>query len=152
MILHDLDWLVQQFKQSNGVLLLEAVAWHLDEANLDIYTDALLTGMGFRCEQLHAALYCDKLLSTSSAHIFFYKAFTVVCALHWACRHTNGVAHCIVIHTDNSNTVNVFNSLHAQGVYKELLKFAVNELMRYEVDLRVVCILGDYNIVADALL
>lgn len=56
-----------------------------------------------------------------------------------------------MIRCDNTNTVDIFQTLRAHRLYNELLKFAVDLLMTHEVDLRVVRIPGEKNGVADAL-
>jgi hypothetical protein len=66
---------------------------------------------------------------------------------------TNKTTPCmrIAIYTDNSNTVDLFNTLHAQPLYNPLLITAVNLLLDHGVDLRVFHIPRQDNIVADAL-
>ena len=49
------------------------------------------------------------------------------------------------------NTVDLFNTLRAHQAYKELLKFVIDELMAFDVDLRVVHVAGQYNQIADFL-
>ena len=49
------------------------------------------------------------------------------------------------------NTVDLFNTLRARRAGNELLKFVVDELMTFEVDLRVVHVPGQYNQLADFL-
>ena len=45
-ILQDLLWLVRRVCASNGVFLLQSIAWTMDEADMTIFTDACLTGIG----------------------------------------------------------------------------------------------------------
>ena len=49
------------------------------------------------------------------------------------------------------NTVNFFNTLRAHQAYNELLKFVVDALMAYKVDLCVVHVSGQHNQLADFL-
>ncbi|KAJ7807148.1 hypothetical protein B0H14DRAFT_3765155 [Mycena olivaceomarginata] len=57
----------------------------------------------------------------------------------------------VTIYTDNMNTVQIFSSLAAEPAYNILLKAAVDLLLKYRVDLRVLHIPGDDNTIADAL-
>ena len=49
------------------------------------------------------------------------------------------------------NTVDLFNTLQVHQAYNKLLKFVVDELMAYEVDLRMVHMSRQYNQLADFL-
>lgn len=57
----------------------------------------------------------------------------------------------IVLYTDNSNTVDMFNTLRAQPIYNPLVMAAVNLALDFGVEFRVFHIPGEDNIVADAL-
>jgi hypothetical protein len=58
---------------------------------------------------------------------------------------------CFIIFTDNSNTVDIFNTLRALPPYNHLLKTAVDILNLGDHDLRVLHVPGVDNEVADAL-
>ena len=98
-----------------------------------------------------AKLESETLPMISMAHIFFHEAYAVVCALHCACHSGAENLRRVVICTDNTNTVDIFSSLKASGIYNHLLQFAVSLLMQTKVDLRVVHIPGDTNHIADHL-
>lgn len=153
-IVCDLSWLLQHLQESPGVFLLDSIAWSSDEAELIIITDASLTGIGMWSPTVDIGYHAPVLTCVQSMHIFFHEAFVVCCAIHWAaqmCEASLVPIRNVVVYTDNTNTVDIFNSLKAQGVYNSLLKFAVNILMSHEFDLRVLHIPGSDNTVADLL-
>ncbi|KAJ7065763.1 hypothetical protein C8F01DRAFT_982327 [Mycena amicta] len=91
-----------------------------------------------------------------SGTIFFFEALCVLSALRWYCssvlaRTTKATRFRLTIYTDNQNTVHIFNTLRATPVYNRLLRAAVDDLTRYNVDLRVLHIPGKDNFVADAI-
>ena len=131
--------------------MLESIAWHMDEADITIESDACLAGFGFWCIELNKGFYAETLPNISPTHIFFHEAYAVVCAFHWVCSEGIAGLRRVVIRSDNTNTVDIFNSLKAHGVYNDLLKFVVELLMTFDVELRVVHIPGDANLIADAL-
>lgn len=71
----DLLWLVQHIRDSSGVSLLQSLAWHVEEANLVIFTDACLSGFAFWSPQHDTAFYGPILSSRQTAPIFFHEAF-----------------------------------------------------------------------------
>ena len=149
-ITRDLLWLVQRIRESSSVFLLQSIAWHVEEADLVVFTDACLSGLGFWSPQHTVAYYSPVLAARRDAPIFFHEAFAVACAIHWAC-HRSAPPGRLVIKTDSMNTVDLFNTLRARHVYNEVLKFAVDELMACEVDMRVVHVQGQHNQLADFL-
>ncbi|PBK71385.1 hypothetical protein ARMSODRAFT_883689, partial [Armillaria solidipes] len=58
----------------------------------------------------------------------------------------------VTIWTDNSNTVNIFNSLKASPFYNLILKSAVDMMISHNIDLHVLHIPGSENDVVDTLL
>ena len=131
--------------------MLESVAWKVTEADVTLYTDACLQGIGFWCQQLAIGLYAPTLLHILPDHIFYHEAYAVVCALHWICHKTILGLRRIVIYSDNMNTVDIFHLLKARGLYNGLLKEAVDLLMTFEVDLQVLHVEGSHNTLADLL-
>ncbi|TFY66127.1 hypothetical protein EVG20_g4960 [Dentipellis fragilis] len=77
---------------------------------------------------------------------------SVLATIHWAASRDHvSVPQRLVIYCDNTNTVDLFSSLHAQPQYNPLLRSAVDTLIRSNIDLRVLHIPGENNGVADAL-
>ncbi|KAF5320019.1 hypothetical protein D9758_018374 [Tetrapyrgos nigripes] len=81
--------------------------------------------------------------------IFFYEALAVVSALSFAASFNRFQR--VIIFTDNSNTVSMFNSLHAKPDYNPLLITAMNILLDANMHLRVLHIPGSNNNIADAI-
>ncbi|KAJ7904873.1 hypothetical protein B0H13DRAFT_1620520, partial [Mycena leptocephala] len=82
--------------------------------------------------------------------IFYYEAFCISWCLHRIAELVcaNGK---ITVWTDNSNTYDIFNSLHALPLYNEILKSSVDVLLQNNFKLRVLLLPGKKNVVADAL-
>ena len=116
----DLLWLVQRIHSSDGVFLLQSLAWHADEANLTLYTDASLTGFGFWSPQHPITFYGANLPTNTDAPIFFHEAIAVARAVHWACHHGIPLQCHLVIRTNSMNTVDVFNTLQVRNHYNEI--------------------------------
>src|SRR5260370_13397233 len=83
-------------------------------------------------------------------NIFYNEALTVLAALKWSTS-LNPTSKCVAIHTDLTNSLNIFNSLHASDVYNPILMSAVMIQINYNIDLRVFHIEGKKNNVANAL-
>nr|GAT47557.1 predicted protein [Mycena chlorophos] len=153
----DLRWFVNYLERSDGTLLLDALDWNPHtEAHATIYCDASLGGMGFwvlgHLLGFHAPVPSEPPAST----IFYFEALCVASALRWYC--TNVLAsssttsrYRLTIFTDNQNTVNIFSSLRASPAYNKILRSAVDDLIAFNVDLRVLHVKGELNSVADAL-
>lgn len=133
-IIHELHWLLNHFHHSNGIFLFTAIAWHPSKADVTIYTDASLTGIGMWSPELQTGFYADINTRTVSSKIFYYKAYVVMCAIYWATRLPT-VPHRVAIFSDNSNTVDIFNSMKARDQFNELLKYAVDLIMAHNMDI-----------------
>ncbi|KJA30249.1 hypothetical protein HYPSUDRAFT_113779, partial [Hypholoma sublateritium FD-334 SS-4] len=82
--------------------------------------------------------------------IFHFEALCVLSALSHI-HQTSRPSQRIVIHTDSSNTFDIFNSMRCQAAYNHILKSAVDIIMAGSHDLRVLHISGTLNGVADSL-
>ncbi|PBK95298.1 hypothetical protein ARMGADRAFT_926123, partial [Armillaria gallica] len=84
--------------------------------------------------------------------IFYFEALCVCAAIHWVANTLSpDLRKRVTIFTDNTNTVDIFNSLRATPTYNPILKSAVNVMISHCIDLRVLHIPGSENDVADAL-
>ena len=146
----DLLWAASQIKINSGVFLLRASDWNPSDADTVIYCDACLDGMGFWYPVNGDAFYSRVPLDVPSHLIFYYEALCVLCALEDAVSHLTSPSR-IAIYTDNSNTVDIFNSLRCLPAYNGILKRAVSLLMSTDHQLRVFHIPGEHNDIADAL-
>jgi hypothetical protein len=146
----DFNWAADIIERSPGVRLLKSRAWDASLADVTIYCDACLEGMGFWFPDHQVRYYSPVPLGVPSDLIFFYEALCVTCALQRAHLSSPDGSH-IVIYTDNMNTVNIFNSLHCLPPFNSLLRFAVDLLLAGDHDLRVLHIPGEQNEIADAI-
>ena len=151
--IHDLLWIADMFARHEGVYLLKAITWSPDCADLTIYCDACLSGLGFWSPHEHGTAFaCDRPDAPSDVedNIFWYEALTVLAALEWAVS-LSPQPFRVAIFTDNLTTVQMFDSFRAKIPYVDILLAAVEILIDHQVDLRVWHIPGERNIIADAL-
>lgn len=148
----DLLWVAALFDHGSGVHLLTAKLWPASAADLLIFCDASLTGLGFWSPQRQLGFAADLPVAPPGVqdNIFWYEAVTVLAALRWAStqRHT---PRRLAIFTDNLNTVQIFDSLRASAPYNLILREACEILIQTGIDLRVCHVPGATNTVADAL-
>ena len=148
----DLHWASKHIRISSGVYILRSLKWDQSDADRVIYCDACMTGMGFWYpnEPVPEAFYSPVPSGVPTDFIFYYEALCVLSALHHA-----SLSLCtpskIIIFTDNTNTVDIFSSLRALPAYNPILKSAVDLLLQFDHQLRVLYVPGDENHVADAL-
>jgi hypothetical protein len=89
-------------------------------------------------------------LSTPANLIFYYEALCVLSALHHAANACDTPSK-IVIYTDNSNTVDIFNSMRSLPAYNDILKSSVDIRLETDHQLRVLHVPGHNNTIADAI-
>lgn len=151
----NLCWALNHIRGSRGVEVLNSRQWGPDDADIVIYCDALLAGLGFWVEKANIGFFAtipkfaedgiqaDKI-------IFHYEALCLVSALSHV--HLSASNHSrILIYTDNSNVFNVFNSFRTNADFNKMLKCAADILIDGDHSLRVIHIPGIDNIVADTL-
>lgn len=154
VVRRDLLWVADMFERSTGVHLLRARSWRPDAADLTVYCDASLSGMGFWSPALQQGFFTNVLPPVPShrleGSIFWYESLTVLSALLWVsslpCRPCR-----VSIFTDSMNTVEIFHSLRALEGYNDILRCASEVLISTGIDLRVWHVPGAENIIADAL-
>lgn len=147
----DLAWARQHILQSSGVLLLQARDWEIDKADVTMYTDACLSGMGVFCPGSNLGLWGVFDGPLPSEWIYYRELWATVTALQFATTSMELRGKRVVIFTDNSNTVDAFNTLAVEPTYNGMLKFAVDLLIKHDCHLRVLHIPGTQNAIADAL-
>ncbi|KAJ3969353.1 hypothetical protein EV361DRAFT_804009 [Lentinula raphanica] len=153
----DLEWFLDHVQRSSGTYLFDGMDWDPHtECNLMIYCDACLTGMGFWIPELLLGFYSATPVERIQRPIFFFEALTVLSALIWYASSTRSDSSLssrlrLTVFTDNTNTVDIFDSLGARPDYNSILQSAVDELIQHDIGLRVVHIKGEENLVADAI-
>ncbi len=150
----DLSWLADHIEKSDGICCFDALDWDpIVDATVTILCDACLNGMGFWLPKIACGFVCPTPeLPDVDEIIFFFEALCVCAAIHWVAANLSpAMRKRVTIFTDNTNTVDIFNSLRASPTYNPILKSAVNVLISHAIDLRVLHIPGSENDVADAL-
>ncbi|GLB44966.1 hypothetical protein LshimejAT787_1900440 [Lyophyllum shimeji] len=146
----DLDWAADHMERSSGIHLLRAQLWEPSEADFSIFCDASLTAMGFWYPCSCVRFTSDIPPGTPSDKIFFYEALCVASAILDAAESARCPCR-LVIYTDNTNTVDMFNSLRALPALNPLVRAVVDALIKGDHQLRVLHIPGEENTVADLL-
>ncbi|KAF7763931.1 hypothetical protein Agabi119p4_8468 [Agaricus bisporus var. burnettii] len=146
-------WVSRHIANSSGVHVLEARDWDPNSADLTFYTDACLTGLAFWIPSEKVGFCADVPTDRQipSEWIFYREKWAVLSALDYAVTRLEMMDQKIVIYTDNSNTVDLYNTLHALPVHNQLLQNAVDLLVRSHCHLRVLHVPAEHNQVADAL-
>jgi hypothetical protein len=140
-VVHDLEWFISHVHSSDGVCLFENVNWDVRQVDITAYSDACLSGLGFFLERSREGFQCEIPQEAPRDTIFYFEALAVVsvvdAVLKWAT-----VPSQLLIYSNNTNTVNIFHSLHALSPYNDHLKFTVSLLLKHNISLRVVHIAG----------
>jgi len=149
-VIRDLSWFVSEVRILDGVYLFEDVDWLAEDAELTAIGDACLSGMGFYFENSREGFQCVLPYHAPKHTIFYFEALVVVSIVN-AVTHMPKVPSKLLVLSDNTNTVDIFQSLRCKPPYNDLVKFTVSLLLKHHISLRVVHIPGIDNIVADAL-
>jgi hypothetical protein len=149
-VVRDLTWFESHVRQSNGVYLFEDVDWNAQQADIIAYSDACMSSLGFFLKRSKEGFQCLTPQKPPKDSIFFFEALAVVSVVEMV-THLPSVPARLLVFSDNTNTVDIFNSLRSLPPYNELLKFTVSLLITYNISLRVVYIPGVDNIIADSL-
>jgi hypothetical protein len=132
--------------------LLKARDWEItDPIVVTIYTDACLTGLGIFIPDSNLGFWCDVGHELPSDWIYFRKLWGVVTAIHYTVECLGLEDDKIVIFTNNTNSVDAFNTLAVELIYNSMLKYAVDLLIKSQCQVRVLYVPGVENRVADAL-
>ena len=153
-VVFELTWVARRVEFSSGVHFLKSVEWdprHADSGAVSVFTDASAHGMAFYIPSLNSAFQCPLPSIATEEHIFFFEALAVCSVFHFVISTPEAPPHRLVIFSDNSNTVNIFNSLRAIAPYNRLLISAMNVVLDHGIDFRVLHVRGVDNPVADAI-
>ncbi|KZV80526.1 hypothetical protein EXIGLDRAFT_630034 [Exidia glandulosa HHB12029] len=145
-VVRDLQWFARTLRSASGVQLLEANNWQAHDADITLYCDASLTGLGYWCPAQKlgfAAAHADH-------NIIRNESLCVLSALQWAASLTPKPPR-IAIYTDSQVSVDLFDSLKADLPYNHILLSAVEIMLSQNVSARVYHVSGTRNVVADAL-
>ena len=149
-VIRDLDWFRSHVETSNGVYLYEDVDWDVQRAEVVAYSDACLSGLGFYFKHSDEGFQCSVPTKPQKDSIFYFEALAVVSVVDAVTRFSK-IPSRLLIFSDNTNTVDIFNSLRSLPPYNDLLKFTVSLLIKHNISLRVLHIPGVDNVIADSL-
>ena len=149
-IREDLSWAKDKVASSDGVRLLKSLMWDVSTATCEARTDACPRGFAFWYPGLDLGFIASTPPQTSPTQITFYETLAVLSVLEDARRRFPPESK-VVIYTDNSSAVAMFNSLRALPEYNCLIKAAVDILYSTKFRLKVLHVAGQNNEVADAL-
>lgn len=147
---YDLNWALSHIRRLSGTRLIKTTKWEPSDADITIYADACLEGMGFWYPGHRVGFYAPTPFNPPSHLIYYFEALCVVSALSHAAQH-GARSSKVVIYTDNFNTVDIFSSLRCDPQLNHLLLHAVDIFMTNDLDLRVLHVQGEKNIIADAI-
>ncbi|KZV86343.1 DNA/RNA polymerase, partial [Exidia glandulosa HHB12029] len=145
-VIRDLQWFARTLRSASGVQLLEANHWEPEDADITIYCDASLTGLGFWCPSLKLGFAADH----ADHNIIRNESLCVLSALEWATLRAQKPAR-VALYTDSQVSVDMFDSLKAELTYNPILLSTVEIMLSRNVSARVYHIPGARNVVADAL-
>jgi hypothetical protein len=159
-IISELRWLALYIKSAPPVRIFSAISWDPADAKsagilqLEVFTDASSVALAYYFPSLKLAYHAPLPTNPPSNTIFWFEALAVCCAIHhtadvWACNFSPKL-HRLLVHTDNMNSVNMFNTLHAKPTYNNILISSINTRTRSALDVRTVHVFGQVNIIADA--
>jgi hypothetical protein len=107
----ELSWFASHARQSDGILIMESIAWRPVDANFVFFCDASLDGLGCYFPAFNTGFHAVAPVSAPLGNIFFLEALSVCWAIHIA--HRLQLRGNIAIFTDNENTVALFNRLYS---------------------------------------
>ncbi|TEB20145.1 hypothetical protein FA13DRAFT_1757914 [Coprinellus micaceus] len=137
-------------KNSPGIKLLQHTHWDPSDATYVIYCDASLYGMGFYAETACMGFYGDTIDTGDEEFIFFHEAICILAAMRWLNEHES-LPQDVVFYCDNTNTVDIFNTLSAKPRVNPILKEFIDIIIPPHHDFKVIWIPTTRNTVADAL-
>ena len=148
----DLEWAAHHLEHDSGVRLFHQIYWDPPSADITLFCDACLEGMGFWLPDNCVGFYSPTPEGTTDEHIFYLEALCVLSAIHYVTDtlHASATAK-ILIYTDNDNTVAIFNTFRCLPHYNPILIDAAEACITSDIQLRVLHIPGDQNCVADAI-
>ena len=142
----------QQAEHMEGIWILVEEAWDADEADIQIWGDTCKIGLVFWIPSLKVAFIGDSVIEKDVPfNIFYNEALTVLTALEWSSSLVP-IPRQVAIHTDSTNSLNIFNSLCASDIYNSILMSTITIQIDSQIDLRVFHIQGNCNTIVDALL
>jgi hypothetical protein len=111
------------------------------------FVDACLGGMAFWYPKHKLDFQCH-IPADYQAPIFYWEDIAVTFPI--LCSYSN-VLPCLIIFTDNQNTVDIWHSMKTSALYNTTLTLAIDSLISEKTDAWVLHIPGVKNVVTDSL-
>ena len=147
----DLTWAAHHLEQNSGIWLIHQIRWDAS-ADFTVYCDACLEGMGFWLPDKCISFYSPVPDGLTDEQIFYFVALCVLSAIHHISNiHQPPQFSCLLIYTDNDNTVTIFNTLQCLPQYNNILISTADTLIKGNLNLHILHIPGELNYVADAI-
>jgi len=113
MVIHHFLWLAETIESSDGIHMLDSMEWVQTDADLIIYSDTSLSGLGFTAPNMLIG-FCTSVPNDSiTPTIFFSEALAITSAVLWPSGLEPRIKR-LLIYTDSLNCVNMFNTLSAK--------------------------------------
>jgi len=122
----DLTWTIDHMSRSLGIHIVRSLSWEPENADITIFCDACLSGMGFWYLDTNRAFVSVTpmdlmpLGTPANDHILPFEFLCIVMALCHASWHVGPNCKNIIF-TDSLNTVDIFSTLQATPLYNTLL-------------------------------
>jgi len=113
--------------------------------------DTSLSGMAFYVPELKLGFQARLPAKASKEHIFFFEALAVCSAFHYFTDMMGQKMDRLVVYSDNTNTVSIFDSLHTILPYSRILISAMTKVLDNHIDFCMLHICGVDNPISDAL-
>ncbi|KDQ18910.1 hypothetical protein BOTBODRAFT_28385 [Botryobasidium botryosum FD-172 SS1] len=149
-VVSDLKWIADMFAFSTGINIMDEKDWRPETADLIMFCDATLYGLGYWSQTDRLGFYAEIPRNIPNFGATYNECHAVVSALEWASRRFNR-PHRVLIWTDSMNVVTMFDKLKALQGCNDLLFAAVKILIRSNISLRIFHLPREENVVADAL-
>src|SRR5258708_30115529 len=122
----DLLWFASSFSRLDGVQLFEAEEWIAKEADLEVWSDASKDSLGFWVLKHSSGFFGEPVIHDSNSfNVFLNEAIAILAAIHWSAS-LSPPPRCLALHTDSSNSFNIFNSLRTSDPYNSMLMSATS--------------------------
>ena len=149
IIVHELSWVTRRIACSTGVHFLKSIKWdprNIESHAFTAFTDTSGTRLGFFLPSLKLVFQSTLPSVCASEHIFFFEALAVCTAFHYFAQHLPRLSvNRLVVYTNSTNTVDIFNSLRASAPYNCILISSMDVTLDHKIDFCVlVMIPGKY--------
>ena len=145
----DMSWLADVIPRSIGIRFVDSLMWGDEEADMIVWSDACLRGLGF-CYAGSGFVYQIQ-PSSIPVDIFFFELVAILSAVSHVAAFHQPPRHLLVF-TDSLDSVCVLNTLSAsQELHNAPLRAISEVVLTTGIDLRVRHIPGADNIRADLL-